>query len=83
MLWMTWRPHLLSDSEIVEKIKNQPESCTLDVIDNEGVSDYELSEILGLSRIRIRQIIGFEKSRTGALDKLISNKDIHKLESYV
>ena len=83
MIWFVPSPHCLSNDQLLDKVINMKDSCDLDISDNGGVTEKKLAVILGLSLVRIRQILGSENKTMGAIDKILIHEDLHKLRSYL
>jgi hypothetical protein len=76
-----------SDDEIVDFILNLPETCTLDVAERGPLTLDEISEVLGVTKERIRQIIKYDRKlasdyyKHGALTKIAFRGKKFQIES--
>ena len=83
MIWAIGRIERLSNDQIIEKIKTIPETCTLDVADQGGMTVRNLAVVMGVGRSRIIQMTTGDKTTIGAIERLRHVSRRHILEPFI
>lgn len=82
MIWAVNKIDRLSNDQIIEKISQMPETCTLDVADQGGLTFDDMAHVLGLTRSRVAQLVSGDKRNIGAVNRLRHCSRRHILESF-
>jgi len=70
IIWAVNKIDRLSNDQIIEKISQMPETCTLDVADKGGLTVRELAAALGVSRSWVYQLINGGNTHRGIIEKM-------------